>query len=91
MRAVHTHRRFAAGCALLLALACRRRVNEYPPEIVENFLRACQSRGSEAACRCALTKVQERYTADEFRALEAQIVATRKPTNELLDIIDACR
>jgi hypothetical protein len=81
----------AAGCALLLATACRRRGNEYPPEVVENFLRACGSRASEGACRCSLGKVQERYTADEYRALEARIAATRQVPTELADIIAACR
>jgi hypothetical protein len=81
----------AMGCALLLAVACRRRGNEYPPEVVENFLRACGSRASESACRCSLEKVQERYTADEYRALETRIAATRQVPRELLDIIATCR
>ena len=81
----------AAGCALLLTTACRRRGNEYPPELVENFLRACGSRASEGACRCSLDKVRERYTADEYRALEARIAATRQAPKELLDISASCR
>jgi hypothetical protein len=81
----------ATGCALLLVAACQRRGNEYPPEVVENFLRACGGRASESACRCSLEKVQERYTADEYRALEARIAATRQVPKELLDIIAACR
>ena len=81
----------AAGCALLLVMGCHRRGNEYPPEVVENFLRACGSRASESACRCSLEKVQERYTADEYRALEAHIAATRQVPKELLDIIATCR
>lgn len=80
----------AAG-ALLLTTACRRRGNEYPPEVVENFLRACGSHASEGACRCSLDKVRERYTADEYRTLEARIAATRQAPEELLDIIATCR
>lgn len=81
---------FAAGCALM-AMACRHRGNEYPPEVVENFLRACASRATEAACRCSLEKVQERYTADEYLALEARIANTRKVPQELVDISAGCR
>ena len=80
----------AAGCAVLFAMACHRRGNEYPSEVVENFLRACGSRASESACRCSLEKVRERYTADEYRALEARIAATRQAPKELLDIIASC-
>jgi hypothetical protein len=82
---------FAAGCAVLLATACSRRGNDYPPEVVANFLRACRSRASEGSCRCSLEKIQQRYTADEYRALEGSVAATRQAPKELLDIIAACR
>jgi len=81
----------AAVCALLITTACRQRRNEYPPDLVQNFLRACGSRAREGACRCSLDKARERYTADEYRALEARIAATRQAPKELLDISASCR
>jgi len=76
---------------VLIAGACRKHGNAYPPEVAENFMRACTVRASETACRCSLEEVERRYTLDQYRALEAGIGATKKVPAELLDIIPACR
>ena len=76
----------------LVALGCGgARPGPYPTEVADNFLRACVGRGgSEASCRCALDKVQERWTLDEYQALEARIARGETP-GELAAVISACQ
>lgn len=63
----------------------------YPSDVAENFLRACVgSGGNEPSCRCALEKVEERWTLDEYRALEARIARGETP-GDLTGIIAACQ
>jgi len=76
---------------LVLAAACRDRGHPYPPEVVENFLRACiATGGSEAACQCSLDAVRRRYTIDEYRAIE-QRVARGEVLPELANLTADCR
>jgi hypothetical protein len=74
-----------------VAAACRQRGNVYPPEVVENFMRACTVRASEKACRCSLAEIQRRYTLEQYRALEAAIAADKQVPGELREVSAACR
>jgi hypothetical protein len=62
----------------------------YPPEVVDNFVRACARRGDERACRCTIDAVRRRFTIDEYRAIEARIAEGDVPP-ELLAALDDCR
>jgi hypothetical protein len=80
-----------ATTLLILVLGCGGRPAPYPSDVAENFLRACVGRGgSEASCRCALEKVEERYTLDAYRALEARIARGETP-GDLAGVIAACQ
>jgi hypothetical protein len=89
---------YGAGVRLLLVLvplvvACGRPQHEYAAEVVDNFLHACRSRGgSEAACRCALDRIRERYTEDEYRDVERRVAAHDEATvRALADLTAGCR
>jgi hypothetical protein len=76
---------------LALAVGCGGRGNAYPAEVVENFLRACTSKGaSEAACQCSLDAIRRRYTVDEYRALESRVARGEMPP-ELVALTADCR
>ena len=49
---------------------------EYPQEVRENFLTSCgeSSGGNAQYCACVLTEFQQRYSLDEFVALEQRFV-----------------
>ena len=47
--------------------------NPYPEDVVANFMTGCKRRANESVCECALGRIQRRWTADEFRALEATL------------------
>lgn len=70
-----------AGLAVIVALAllisaCSQK-HEYPESVQRNFLSACYatSSGSFALCDCALEKVQEQLSLEEY--LEWEIAALR--------------
>jgi len=65
-------------------------VEAYPPEVVANFLRACNQRGDVRACNCTIDAVRRRFTIDEYRTIEARISKGEVPP-ELLAAVDACR
>jgi hypothetical protein len=76
---------------LTLAAGCRREhQHRYPPDVVANFMRACQVRASEKSCHCALAAMEARYTVDEYNAIEAGIRAGTKPPQEFVDIARDC-
>lgn len=47
--------------------------NPYPADLVENFMAGCQRRSSKSICECALARIQRKWTADEFRQLDATL------------------
>jgi hypothetical protein len=73
----HRVRRRAALIAATLALAavagCTREPppNPYPDDLIANFMKGCRQRASQQICDCGLGKIQRRWTADEFRQLDA--------------------
>jgi hypothetical protein len=79
----------AAG-VLAGAVACRSQQHPYSDALVESFMRGCQQRAGEPACRCALDRIRERYTAEEYEALEASIRAGAKPPEEFSKVATAC-
>ena len=77
-----------------IALACHHKpANEYPKDVVDNFLGACRSNGgSDGACQCALDGIQNRYTADEYVALEKRVKENDEAATRLLtEVVTDCR
>ena len=84
------------GLALLAAtaLACHREpLHEYPQDVVDNFLAACRGNGgTDDACQCALDGLRNRFTADEYTALEKKVQAKDEAATRLLtEVVTDCR
>ena len=87
-------RRILLLLVIATALACHSKpAHEYPKDVVDNFLGACRSNGgSDDACRCALDAIQNRFTADEYVALEARVKANDEAATRLLaELVTDCR
>ena len=67
--------------------------NEYPDEVVENFVTNCaaQPGTTESACRCAIDELQERMSIDEFKAAEEELVTTGNVADELRAVVEECK
>jgi hypothetical protein len=51
----------------LAVAACGGGGEDYPAEVAEPFLSSCTAGGtSEAVCQCALDKLEEEYSLEEF-------------------------
>jgi hypothetical protein len=83
---------WAAGLAMLPLLSCGGSTppNPYPPEIVEAFVAACRTNAEESVCRCAIDRVQRKFSLDEYLAFENRI-AHREVPKELVDATAECR
>ena len=54
--------------------------NEYPENVVDEFVKSCESAGSDRTfCTCVLDKVQGKYTFEEFSVIESKINAGQAP------------
>jgi hypothetical protein len=69
----------------------------YPTEVKENFMRACKlsSSGKEDACKCALDKLEETVSYEDFKKADADIRAGGKASGDTADkiqeAITSCR
>lgn len=86
-----------ARSALIVALlllgglaGCRGERHEYPADVVEHFVSACQVRADERTCECAIDELRGRYTFEEYQALERRI-ADPDVVREMAEAVDACR
>lgn len=79
------------GTLLLLAVSCGGKKNDdYPVQVRQNFLSACQRQGSTAKlCSCSLEKLEAKYSLAEYTKLE-QALVTGQRANELIDVIQSC-
>lgn len=77
----------------VVPLACGRPQHEYPTEFVDNFRSACRAKGgTEDGCECALARIRERFTADEYRDIEARLVRREEAAAQALaDVTADCR
>jgi len=90
-RAMRRWSAVAIGLALLALPSCGGGPpNPYPPEIVEAFVTACRTNAPESVCRCAIDRVQRRFSLDEYLALEKRITNGDIP-KELVDEAAECR
>jgi hypothetical protein len=65
----------------------------YPSQVVENFMTSCtaQPGASESECQCAIDRIQETMTLEEFAAEEQRIVRGERPSDEIIAAINECR
>ena len=85
----------SAFYALLLVVAvagCSKK-NDYPAEVVTNFMNSCvSSGGTTESCSCTLNKVQAKFTFAEFSALEQKIIAgNAQATQKIVALGNSCR
>ncbi len=78
---------------LVAGLAGCSKKNEYPAEVVTNFMNSCVSNGGSAeSCACTLNKVQTKFTFAEFSALEQKIIAgDSEATQKIVALGNSCR
>jgi hypothetical protein len=72
-----------AGCR-----ACDRG-HAYPPEVVDNFVAACQASASERSCRCTIDRLRRLYTYEEFQVVEQRLQVRDVPP-EMSEVLAAC-
>jgi hypothetical protein len=83
----------AAAAMTACLLSCGRPRHEYSAELVDNFGRACRARGgTEAACGCALDRLRERWTEQQYRDLETRVAKREEAAaRALADATADCR
>ena len=83
-------RRSLLAAVLLAAAGCTQEPppNPYPAELVENFMAGCQRRSSQSICECALSRIQRKWTADEFKQLDATLGDAAAA--QIADTVSAC-
>ena len=64
--------------------------NPYPSEVVETFVASCRTKAAESVCRCAIDRIQRRWSLDEFKALETRMAGGDVP-KELVDSVADCQ
>jgi hypothetical protein len=74
---------------LLLATSCGGPPNPYPQDVVDTFVASCRANTEERVCRCAIDRIQRRYSLDEFRAFE-QRIGKGEVVKELIDTVTDC-
>jgi hypothetical protein len=87
----HGGRAIGVGLALLAAQGCGGGPpNPYPSEVVETFVASCRTRVGESVCRCAIDRIQRRWSLDEFKAFETRMAQGEVP-KELVDSVADCQ
>ena len=84
----------AAIAAALLGTGCGGGdKNDYPAKSERAFLKSCEksSKGKTSFCKCALEKVEEKLSFEEFKKEDTAIQAGRPPSRKLTDAISDCR
>ena len=78
--------------ASFILTSCGPKKNDYPADVTQNFMNSCQSTsdGDQKLCSCLLDKIQEKYTFEEFSAIEVKMQAGQTPS-EFLDFVGKAR
>lgn len=63
---------------------------DYPIEVRSNFLASCAANGSAAACSCALERIEEQYTFEEFLDVEQDFRRTGTFPPAMLSAVASC-
>jgi len=83
----------ALAVAALLALGACGGDDGYPQEVVDNFIESCTAQvgASQSYCRCAIDRLQESMSFEDFQAAEAQITSgSENLPQELQNAVDTC-
>jgi hypothetical protein len=83
----------AAAAVALIASGCGGGKADYPEKNERAFLDNCErtSEGNTKFCKCALDKIEENFSFDEFKKEEAAIAAGNPPSRKVTDAISDCR
>ena len=78
--------------ASTILTGCGPKKNDYPSDVTQNFMNSCEetSGGDQKMCSCLLDKIQEKYTFEEFSAIEVKMQAGQTP-EEFLGFIGKAR
>jgi len=83
------HRVPVAALVLLAAGCGGSPPNPYPQDVVDNFVTSCRTHATEGVCRCAIDKIERRYSIDEFRAFEERM-ARGEVVKDVMDTVTGC-
>lgn len=64
---------------------------EYPLATQRAFMDACEANSDTASCQCALDKIEQTMSYQEFKREETAIEAGRPPSRTITDAISDCR
>ncbi len=78
--------------ASFILTSCGSKKHVYPADVTQNFMNSCQSTsgGEQKICSCLLDKIQEKYTFEEFSAIEVKMQAGQTPS-KFLDFVGKAR
>lgn len=85
--------RLGLRSALLLifvAAGCGDGGHDYPDEVVTSFVTSCQQQADAGHCNCAIDKLQEAYSYDEFQSLEKRLNEP-EVQKQMADTVSDCR
>lgn len=79
-----------ANCSSQISL--EKTGSKYPPQVIENFVESCTGGDAsmEAACTCAIDRIQSEYSFAEFMKIDRQVQASGNPPEGLTQIMEAC-
>jgi len=63
----------------------------YPPEVVQEFVRGCESSGQpQRFCSCTIDRIQGEFSLSEFMELSRQMLAVGTPPRSLMRLVAQC-
>jgi hypothetical protein len=86
---------FAVSLAQVLlptiAVAQNTYLHTYPPAVVQDFVRGCESAGqSQRFCTCTIDRIQATFSLSEFTALSRQMLAMGSPPRSVMRLMVQC-
>ena len=82
------------AAAVVASVACSGgNDNKFPDDLRKSFLDTCTGAGAnEKQCKCALEKIEAKYSAQQFRDLERRITSGDASAEaEIAPIASSCR
>lgn len=66
--------------------------SKYPEQARNNFLKACESQegATRSVCECSLDGVEEKYSYDEFKKIDAEIREGKEAGEDIQKIARDC-
>ena len=63
---------------------------DYPADVRRAFMASCSVNGPQSACACALDRIEDEYTLDQFADLEQQIARSGQLPPTVQSIVAGC-